>query len=184
MLCSTNWAIGSKININARNWFCCYLRTVLVICTNNLAIDTYLYSLYFGRESNPYGHCCPRDFLTTIIFTTNCQMPSFWFNIGLFFNCLWSGLSLNHIEMLQHVIIVIICQNSYNYNFNLGSFYKVSAHCLSMLHAICTFKQWLLDRGALQSWNFLLFNVEISITPLQLIVLIIIIDNIGSRLAY
>ena len=23
----------------------------------------------FGRESNPYGHCCPRDFLTTLAFT-------------------------------------------------------------------------------------------------------------------
>ena len=69
-------------------------------------------------------------------------------------------------------------------NFNLGSSYKVFTYCLSMLHAICTFKQWLLDDRALQSRNFLLFNVEISITPLQLIVLIIIIDNIGSRLAY
>ena len=34
--------------------------------------------------------------------------------------------------MLQHVIIVIICQNSYNYNFNLGFLYKVSAHCLRL----------------------------------------------------
>ena len=22
-----------------------------------------------GRESNPYGHCCPRDFLATLAFT-------------------------------------------------------------------------------------------------------------------
>ena len=74
--------------------------------------------------------------------------------------------------------------HSFYMNFNLGSSCKVSAHCLSMSHAICTFKQRPLDYRALQSRNFLLFNVEISITPLQLIVLTIIIDNIGSGLAY
>ena len=42
----------------------------------------------------------------------------------------------------------------------------------------------ILEGRALQSRNFLLFNVEISITPLQLIFLIIIIDNIGSGLTY
>ena len=70
--------------------------------------------------------------------------------------------------------------HSFYMNFNLGSSCKVSAHCLSMSHAICTFKQRPLDYRALQSRNFLLFNVEISITPLQLIVLTIVIDNIGS----
>lgn len=58
------------MNINTRNWFCCYLRTVLVICANNLAIDTYLYSLCLEWESNPYGRFGPRDFLTTMAFAT------------------------------------------------------------------------------------------------------------------
>ena len=31
----------------------------------------YLEGLFMcsGRESNPYGHCCPRDFLATLAFT-------------------------------------------------------------------------------------------------------------------
>lgn len=34
-----------------------------------------------GRESNPHGHFCPRDFLTTMAFATS---------------RLWSGLFLHH----------------------------------------------------------------------------------------
>ena len=99
-----------NMNINTRNWFCCYLRTVLVICTNNLAIDTYLYSLYFGRESNPYRHCCPRDFLTTLaLIQANLKHTTYSLTLEriptvftkdyscIFFKLLWSGLFLNHI---------------------------------------------------------------------------------------
>ena len=38
---------------------------------NKNSPSRYLEGLFmcFGRESNPYGHCCPRDFLATLAFT-------------------------------------------------------------------------------------------------------------------
>lgn len=135
--------------------------------------------------------CGPRDFRTTIVFTTihliwrihpsslMKALKGWMFVVWTFSQPYWNLRSryMRHMQLRPGF-------HWYKPYFNLGSSYKVSAHCLSMLHAICTFKQWLLEDRTLQSRNFLLFNVEISITPLQLIVLTIIIDNIGSGLAY
>ena len=56
------------------------------------------------RESNPHGRFGPRDFLTTIVFTTRfipyglLGIPRIAWHSPI---CLWPGLYLNHIEILQ-----------------------------------------------------------------------------------
>ena len=57
------------------------------------------------RESNPYGHFCPKDFPTTLAFA----------QANLTFKSLWSGVFHRHIGMLRNsnriVISCIECLN-------------------------------------------------------------------------
>lgn len=97
-------------------------------------------------------------FLTTIVFTTS-QTLKMTFSTRTFrnshshfrpicflfemFYCLWSGLYLNHIEILQVLSSTlhsfhfchIVAESSieYKFNFNLGSLRLVSTHCLLYL---------------------------------------------------
>jgi hypothetical protein len=47
---------------------CYQLHHWSILCFNYLP-DAKL-DMYLRRESNPYGHFCPQDFLTTMVFTT------------------------------------------------------------------------------------------------------------------
>ena len=83
-----------------------------------------------GTGFEPVGRFRPMVFLTTIVFTTNFNSKS-----NLQHNCLWSGLSLNHIEILQvytfDTFLWSPISPATHINFNLGSFYIVSTHCLN-----------------------------------------------------
>lgn len=98
--------------------------------------------LYHLWDLNPYGHCCPKDFLTTIVFTTN---YAFYYAIHFI------GAGVRHLLLivcgLDFLLTILKCCNLQlacifnkllrviptlptNCNFNLGFLCKVSAHCL------------------------------------------------------
>ena len=55
--------------------------------------------LCLGRESNPHGHCWPRDFLTTMAFATG----------RAYGPCLWSGLFLHRGAMPFRCVVSSLC---------------------------------------------------------------------------
>ena len=133
---------------------------MFVFCLLNL-----FRKLYRQWDLNPHGHHWPKDFRTTIVFTTNslraqvCSLgvsgqPQAYLMTPTLLNCcLWSGLSLNHIEFCARLMYIVIdgCflllrvpifhHKDYYFptsmsvhthlSFNLGSLRKVSTHCLT-----------------------------------------------------
>ena len=54
--------------------------------------------VYEKRDLNPYGHYCPKDFLTTLAFTQANLTHVYWRSLSLLFKSLWSGPFHYHIR--------------------------------------------------------------------------------------
>ena len=104
---------------------------------NRLSFEGRFFVLCGRGDLNPYAHFWTKDFLTTIAFATKVlpKRQVIDLTTGLNRNyVLWSGLYLNHIEILQEQCSSVI---PLNYSLSVVSIfqlryllYLVSTHCL------------------------------------------------------